>query len=180
MNVRRLLPTILALSLGACLARPFEPEGAHLLVSLPASYSIWWQVMELCAGITAPLDRVEWYEVPGSQFVTPEGPRWGWWDPPHAIYIAETHLEDRSLVEHEMLHDLLQTGDHPAVFARCSAASEMAAGLPVPGADVQRNDRRAPVQVQHRRIGPDHREVVGEHFDVAALYRRGRHAEDVE
>jgi hypothetical protein len=62
---------------------------------------------------------VEWYVIPGDVFATPEGPRWGWWEPPHTIYIAAAHWLDERLVEHEMLHDLLQTGGHPPIFQIC-------------------------------------------------------------
>lgn len=150
MSARRFVP-VAALSVTACLAHPFEPTNARPLDHAPQVYSIWWQQVEDCAGVTAPLDRVEWYEVPGGQFATPDGPRWGWWSPPHAIYLAETHLLDQELVEHEMLHDLLQTGEHPAVFETCNVRESKAAGLSgLAGPDVQRHDRRPPVQVQHR------------------------------
>lgn len=169
----------LALLVTACLARPFEPASARPLTPA-AVYATWWQRMETCAGITALLDRIEWYEVPGDQFATPDGPRWGWWAPPHTIYIATTHLQDEWLVEHEMLHDLLQTGAHPAVFETCGVRGAEVAGRESARTDVQRNDRRAPVQVEHRRVGPDDREVVGEDLHVASLNRHGRHPQNVE
>ena len=149
--VRDLLSAGLLL-LGACLARPFEPADARPFVSPPPRYTVWWQRVETCAEITAPLDRVEWYEVPGDQFATPGGPRWGWWEPPHSIFIATTHLSDERLVEHEMLHELLQTGAHPVVFETCGVqeSETVTAGWGLPRVDAQRNDRRAPVQVQHR------------------------------
>ncbi len=107
------------LLLGACLAHPFEPADARPFTPPVALYAVWWDRMETCAHVSAPLDEIEWYQVPGNQFATPQGPRWGWWDPPHEIYIAVTHITDELLVEHEMLHDLLQTGDHPAAFETC-------------------------------------------------------------
>jgi hypothetical protein len=33
--------------------------------------------------------------------------------------MAQRVVNDRRLAEHEMLHDLLQRGDHPPVFAAC-------------------------------------------------------------
>jgi hypothetical protein len=33
--------------------------------------------------------------------------------------MAQSRLDDRQLAEHEMLHDLLQRGDHPPVFKAC-------------------------------------------------------------
>lgn len=105
--------------LGACLAHPFEPADARHFTPPVSLYAVWWDRMETCAHVSAPLDQVEWYQVPGNHFATPLGPRWGWWDPPHEIYIAATHITDELLVEHEMLHDLLQTGEHPAAFETC-------------------------------------------------------------
>lgn len=113
------LRELLALFLTACLASPFEPVGARHVTALPPVYAVWWRQMEACARTSAPLTRVEWYEVPGEAFATPEGPRWGWWAPPHTIYVAEAHRWDEWLVEHEMLHDLLQTGAHSALFRTC-------------------------------------------------------------
>ena len=117
-RTRHLLSAV-PLLLGACLARPFEPAGARPLDATPVLYADWWGQIEACAQVTAPMDRVEWYAVPGNQFATPDGPRWGWWTPPHTIYIADAHSTDERLVEHEMLHDLLQTGTHPAQFQTC-------------------------------------------------------------
>ena len=134
------------LLLAACLAHPFEPAGARPFSPPPPLYAVWWQRMETCAQITAPLDRIEWYEMPGDQFATPDGPRWGWWGPPHEIYIATTHLSDEQLVEHEMLHDLLQTGAHPVVFQTCGVREPLIATRGLPRMDVQRHDRRPPVQ----------------------------------
>jgi hypothetical protein len=127
-NPRRPLPAV-ALWVAGCLAQPFEPHDARPLDAVPQVYSIWWQQMEDCARVTAPLDQIEWYVVPGERLATPEGLRWGWWSPPHAIYIAEPYLEDEWLVEHEMLHDLLQTGAHPAAFETCGVRGNEVAAM---------------------------------------------------
>lgn len=117
-SFRDLAPA-LSLLLAACLASPFAPAGARRVTAAPPVYADWWRQMEACARITAPLHRVEWYAVAGEEFATPDGPRWGWWEPPHTVYLAEAHWWDERLVEHEMLHDLLQTGAHPVVFQTC-------------------------------------------------------------
>ncbi len=59
--------------------------------------------------------------MPGVDYPCPayEGHCDGWWQPPHTIYLAYRWRSDRQLVEHEMLHDLLQRGDHPPVFQAC-------------------------------------------------------------
>lgn len=112
---------VLLVVVGACLVEPFEPAGAAPLGAAPV-YATWWQQMETCAQITAPMSRVDWYEVRGAAFGTPQGPRWGWWQPPHTIYLAAAHVLDAHLVEHEMLHDLLQIGTHPPIFQACGVA----------------------------------------------------------
>ncbi len=116
------LAALVALVVSACLGDPFGPRGATPFLPPPALYAAWWAAMERCAQLNAPLARVEWYEVPGDQFDSPEGPRWGWWEPPHAVYLAQGHLLDARLVEHEMLHDLLQTPTHPPLFQACGVS----------------------------------------------------------
>ncbi|TLY54213.1 MAG: hypothetical protein E6K55_06325 [Gemmatimonadetes bacterium] len=88
----------------------------------------WWAEIENCAGIWADFDRVEWYEVGGSSYPCPayEGRCEGWWQPPHTIYMAQDQTGNRQLAEHEMLHDLLQRGDHPPVFVACGVATQSA------------------------------------------------------
>lgn len=98
----------------------FAPAGAAPF-NPPASYRAWWAAMEACAGTTGDFDRVAWYAVEGSSYPCPayDGRCEGWWQPPHTVYIAQTLLGDRRLVEHEMLHDLLERGDHPPLFQAC-------------------------------------------------------------
>jgi hypothetical protein len=109
---------LLSLLLG-CLDN-FAPAGA-VPFTPPAVYRTWWNAIEACAGLWADFDRVEWYKVPGADYPCPayEGRCDGWWQPAHAIYLAYRWHDDRHLVEHEMLHDLLQRGDHPPVFQAC-------------------------------------------------------------
>jgi len=101
----------------------FAPAGA-VPFTPPAVYRAWWSAIAACAGITGDFDRVEWYQVRDSSYPCPayEGRCAGWWKPPHDIYLAEAWRGDRQLVEHEMLHDLLQRGDHPPVFEACGVA----------------------------------------------------------
>jgi hypothetical protein len=115
----RLCPLVLLL---ACLDS-FAPAGAAPFTP-PAAYRAWWSVIAVCAGISGDFDRVEWYQVPDATYPCPAyaGRCAGWWRPPHDIYLAEVWLADRQLVEHEMLHDLLQRGDHPPVFEACGVA----------------------------------------------------------
>ncbi len=111
---------ILGLGVVLACAEPFAPAHATPYMP-PVSYQEWWAQMEACSSIVAPFDRVAWYVVPGDRFTCPvyEAGCWGLWHGPHTIYMASLHEDVAGHVEHEMLHDLLQRGDHPAVFDTC-------------------------------------------------------------
>lgn len=114
--MRRLLPLLL---LAACEsftapsgAKPFDP---------PAHYAEMWQRMADCSGTSGDLRRISWFTVP-EPFDTPVGHgKLGLWVRPHIVYLVESTATDPTswIVPHEMLHDLLQTGDHPPIFAAC-------------------------------------------------------------
>jgi hypothetical protein len=92
---------------------------------MPAAYRAWWARTERCAGRVAPLERIEWYVVPGAEsFETAVGPRVGMWSQSAEgmrIVIAEHYLHHEMVVRHEMLHALLRQGDHPGEYfeSRC-------------------------------------------------------------
>jgi hypothetical protein len=119
----RVVPLVLLLG---CLDS-FAPAGAAPFTP-PAAYRAWWSAIAACAGISGDFDRVEWYEVPDSTYPCPayDGRCAGWWQPPHDIYVAAAWLDNRQLVEHEMLHELLQRGDHPPVFEACGVGRRAA------------------------------------------------------
>lgn len=98
----------------------FAPPGARPYTA-PQEYHAWWAEIEACAELTGDLYAIEWFEVPGSRYACPAYARGcaGWWRPPHTIYMAEAWKTDRRLVQHEMLHDVLQRSDHPPVFRTC-------------------------------------------------------------
>ena len=76
--------------------RPFDP---------PAAFVEWWLEMESCSGLEGPIERVSWFVADG--LTTNRKLVLGRWDPPHDITILAGLTEDRSLVQHEILHDLL-------------------------------------------------------------------------
>lgn len=54
---------------------------------------------------------------PGTKYACPAYPN-GWagrWRAPHTIYMAQACVDERRVVQHEMLHDLLRRSDHPPV-----------------------------------------------------------------
>jgi hypothetical protein len=122
----------LMLFLPACghelLVPPELPTGAERLTPVPATYSQWWSDTERCAGQFGAVARVEWFVVPDSRSFVYRGTAWDgyWWGEIHRIVLASAYTEDSSIVRHEMLHDLLGRGDHPAEYfqRRCAQVVE--------------------------------------------------------
>ncbi len=108
---------LLLLGLLGCHA-PFAPGGA---ISFTPSVNLdsLWAADLACSGLTGDWHRITWFQVPGYTFQTPDGPMGGWWSASHAIYLAESQDAAFLTIRHEMLHDLLQRGDHPPVFSAC-------------------------------------------------------------
>jgi hypothetical protein len=114
----RALPVLVLLS--ACSDTNFEPINARPL-DPPSIYLEWWDEVERCTGVEARFDRINWFETDEIIDRDLGSSHPGVWQPPHSIFIAHRHLYGRSIVKHEMIHDLLQTGDHSdPLFDRCS------------------------------------------------------------
>ncbi|HEX4931824.1 MAG TPA: hypothetical protein VFV33_01515, partial [Gemmatimonadaceae bacterium] len=69
----------------------------------------------------------------GDEFPCPNGPCAGHWRSPHDVYIAETWVHNETLVKHEMLHDVLGTGDHPAAYFGRVACNVVWSSIPAGG-----------------------------------------------
>jgi hypothetical protein len=117
---------ILALPLlnGCDATGPQLPPGAEQFVP-PAVYQQWWNLTQQCSGLTASLNDVTWYRVPGAADI-PLGDGSsvnGRWDAAgnRIILAGDSDLEG-DLVRHEMLHALLRSAGHPrsAFIGRCS------------------------------------------------------------
>ena len=102
---------------------PDLPDGA-LAIDPPSNYGAWWSATEQCAGRNGDMSRVHWFVVPGrTSFLYGGGQYDGyWWDDVHWILLAGDKLQNGMIVRHEMLHDLLGRGDHPAAYfqERCA------------------------------------------------------------
>ena len=137
MTLRSLLPrtlipfaTLFAFA-GACrelpLGPPIPPElpAAAEALTPPAVYADWWRSTENCAGLQGDLSRVSWFVVPGrTSFTYGTGQYDGyWWNGVHWILLAGEKVDNPLVVRHEMLHELLGRGDHPAEYfqRRCAA-----------------------------------------------------------
>jgi len=136
MTLRSLLPrsaiplaTLLALA-GACRDFPLAPVEPELpatseALTPPATYADWWSATEECSGLRGDLSRITWFVVPGrTSFTYGNGQYDGyWWNGVHWILLAGEKVENPMVVRHEMLHELLGRGDHPAEYfqRRCAA-----------------------------------------------------------
>ena len=104
----------------------------------PAMMDSLWQAMRSCSGVVTADSwrRIAFYAVPGDSFVydMSRPAAIGLWVAPHAIYLAQGMLDHgpssaytpqadtgiyAGTVAHEMIHDLLQVGTHPAAFWTC-------------------------------------------------------------
>ena len=104
--------------LAACTDPSWEDDWrppASSLIAAPAVYATWWSEVAACLGMSDEgFERVAWYKVGDEHvFQTPDfGLASGRWVPPHEIYIAFVHLQTPEVVKHEMIHDMLQGGQH--------------------------------------------------------------------
>lgn len=96
----------------------------------PAEYALWYAEVEACLDLEGDFERVRWFEVPYNRWWDPVWEQYaiGTWRAPHDIYIAQGHLDDESVVKHEMVHDVLQGGETgDPRFYRCSGVEHRAA-----------------------------------------------------
>lgn len=137
--------TLAAALLGATACRDATaplPQGSWR-VAASESYTVWWQEVESCSGLTGDLARIAWHEVPADSAYggfwcedAPDNECAGEWVSPHDIYLAgpsalmpEGYVADAWTVKHEMLHDLVGRPGHPQVFADCRLDSRTPAGV---------------------------------------------------
>ena len=112
--------TIVAVTGGcreASVLAPELPPAAEPLAPL-AVYADWWRATEECSGQAGALSRVQWFVVRGGDSFAYRGVRYDgyWWNGVHWITLAEARVQDAAIVRHEMLHDLIGRGDHPAEY----------------------------------------------------------------
>lgn len=93
----------------------FEPTGDQPL-DPPAIYREWWAKTEACSGLTGEFTKIDWRVLPGERFGCASGTCVGHWQWHHRIWVVEAYDMHEMVVRHEMLHDLLGSGGHPARF----------------------------------------------------------------
>jgi hypothetical protein len=107
---------LLLLLLGAC-GDPSGVVAPERMEPLP-EYAAWWTGAVNCTNRAgADLSAISWYRVRSVSAAGHTNYLAGAWEPPHTIYLLYSATGDRKVVQHEMLHDLLQ-GD-PAHKHRC-------------------------------------------------------------
>jgi hypothetical protein len=112
--MRTSLPILLLL--GAC-GDPSGVVAPERMEPLP-EYAAWWTGAVNCTNRAgADLSAISWYRVRSVSAAGHTNYLAGAWEPPHTIYLLYSATGDRKVVQHEMLHDLLQ-GD-PAHKHRC-------------------------------------------------------------
>jgi hypothetical protein len=105
-------------------APPELPPGAEALTPL-ATYADWWQATERCAGVSGNMSRISWFVVPNHTSFVYDNVQYDgyWWNGVHWILLAGEDVTDGMLVRHEMLHELLGRGDHPAKYFQQQCAA---------------------------------------------------------
>lgn len=130
---------VVALSLvsGCDITGPTEAIPAEAVrMTPPESYREWYAATEACAGRSGDFARVEWFVVPGVRtFQTEQGEKIALWirhGERRHIVVAEDWMHDPFVVQHEVLHDLLNVGGHPAEYfvERCQLTWESRQGSP--------------------------------------------------
>lgn len=91
----------------------FEPPAAER-IDPHTEYRALWAEAEACTGTVADINRVTFWVVPGHSFDCPAGQCAGWHSG-HDIFLSEDWADYPLVVKHEMVHELLQKGGHPAV-----------------------------------------------------------------
>jgi hypothetical protein len=106
---------------------PDLPAGAQALTPLP-DYAEWWQATENCSGLHGNLSRITWFVMPGrTSFLYGDNQYDGyWWNGVHWILLAGDKVTNPFIVRHEMLHELLGRGDHPAKYFQQECAGVVA------------------------------------------------------
>ena len=95
----------------------------------PELFRSWWQIVEGCSGKSRPLDAVRWYQVgPGELTIRGESAAGAWFVAGNRIVLTSWALREGALVRHEMLHAIVETGDHPDEFFKGRCGDEVACG----------------------------------------------------
>ena len=102
---------------------PDLPDSATPIAARPV-YAFWWELMEHCSGRTGNLATVTWFAAP-EVLMHDRYYNGYWWENGNRILLAQSNVLHGPTVRHEMLHALLQDGDHPPEYFGRRCGSEV-------------------------------------------------------
>jgi hypothetical protein len=116
----RLLLVVLFCACGDVTA-PFP--GAAVRFDPPSDYRQWWAEVEVCARREGDYRTIAWYRAAGPLII--RGVRYDayWFEQGNRIYLTPYAEMSVGIIAHEMLHALLQRGEHPCEYfvRRCGS-----------------------------------------------------------
>lgn len=129
------LAALVGLQLAAACAEPaatipFPDDAVEIAPSAP--YARWWAMTQSCAQQAGSMKQVRFYVVPGLSIDDGTTRYAGYWfRAGNRVVLAEPYRTNGAVVRHEMLHALLQRGDHRRVdfVDRCGGVVDFGDGL---------------------------------------------------
>lgn len=117
MLLRLAIPIALGVALGCTtqITEPPIPSEAMSTAPLP-QYNLWWRLVERCSGLTGDFGDVAWYVVPGARTIADPNAAGLYFPLSRSIVLAGRDVQSGGLVRHEMLHALIRTSGHPAMY----------------------------------------------------------------
>lgn len=112
---------IAVLLLGGCENSEGLVSSDRTTFDPPVWYGDLWAEVESCSGLSGDWRRITWWRsrtLPNNYAAV--------WFSPHDIYLSDELLYNsvdfklRTNIKHEMLHDLIQSTEHPEVFVTCN------------------------------------------------------------
>lgn len=127
---RPALLALVPLTVGATCSPSIEPQALYNdgagNYDPPSSYAAWWYEVEQCTGKRGYFRAITWYVVPteqaGFRCNDPRNCDGLYLPTPHAIYMADSKVDSKQKVKHEMAHALGLSHINPDLW-RCSGQS---------------------------------------------------------
>lgn len=87
-------------------------------LTAPAQYKLWWDMTRACSGLSRDVSGVRWYTTADTALRTSADGASGiageWTASTNSIELVQAHVNDGSVVRHEMLHAFIVASGHPA------------------------------------------------------------------
>ncbi len=116
----------LVLLLAACSDLTAPQRGEYGAVPIPTTsqYRAWWSHLEACSGLSGDINAVRFYSVDSlsNHDVGREYPA------TKQIYLVSIFVTDSLIVQHEMMHALLNVSGHPAQYFNGPCGDLLAGG----------------------------------------------------